>query len=117
MKTARKYSSEIVKEALIEALSDGTYDNTAKLMLEEYAEQAAIEFTNWYRNTAFKKTMNKPTTLLYEQFMIERSRRTQNNKCVIPDVSVSLPKSSVFHSDCIDCELYKEHIKVSRLPI
>ena len=47
MRIARKYSSEIVKEALIEAMDDGTYDNTAKLMVEEYAKQKAIDFSEW----------------------------------------------------------------------
>jgi hypothetical protein len=47
MKIARKYSSEVVKEALIESMDDGTYDNTAKLMVEEYAKQKSIDFTEW----------------------------------------------------------------------
>ena len=90
MRIARKYSSEIVKEALIEALSDGTYDNTAKLMLEEYAEQLATDFAD-YLLTGYivvapyfqrcwksgKDAKTYSTNQLYEQFMIERSRRTQ----------------------------------------
>ena len=112
MRIARKYSSEIVKEALIESLVDGTYDTTAKLMLEEYAEQLATDFVEWTQNNHFIYTTSPTdinhkywvrkiasiittrniysTNQLYEQFMIERSRERKKNECVIPAVSKSV---------------------------
>ena len=56
-------------------------------IMEDYAFQQAVEFTDWYRNTAFEKTMYKDTRQLYEQFMLERDLSYSNNKpFVIPDV-------------------------------
>jgi len=73
-----KKPEEILSKYIFDSNSiDGlSYEDTITCM-KEHAEQLSIEFTNWYRNTAFEKTMNKPTTLLYEQFMLEQSCLTQ----------------------------------------
>ena len=112
MKIARKISSEAIREVLAEARVDGTYENEALLMMQEYAESVATDFCEWLQNNHFVYTTSPTdinhkywvrkiasiittrniysTNQLYEVFIIERSRKTQNNKCVIPDVSVTV---------------------------
>ena len=93
MRKARKYSSEIVKEALIEAIDNGTYDATAKLMVEEYAKQQSMEFAQWIESDYMQPevvgiwiNVNNPkipinkkftTVELYAQFLLEQSQSTQ----------------------------------------
>lgn len=107
MKTAIK----IIEEKIRSHTYGSSTLERAELM-EKYAELLATEFAEWLQKQHFAYT-SSPTDLnhkywvrkiasiittrniystnqLYEQFMIERSRRTQNNKCVIPDVSKSV---------------------------
>ena len=99
MKIARKISSEAIKKVLAEARFDGTYENEAMLMMQEYAESIATDFCEWTQRNQFVYTTSPTdinhkywvrkiasiittrniysTNQLYEQFMIERSCITQ----------------------------------------
>ena len=82
-------------ESAIEVLKERTKDFTTYpsiglmcKVMEDYAFQQAVEFTDWYINTAFEKTMYKDTRQLYEQFMLERNLSNSNNKPLVKaDVS------------------------------